>query len=188
MPARISGLPVDSSAPSIWSTVEVGAAPRSSATAPATCGVAIEVPLKTANRLPGTDDVILLPGASRSRMPAWLEKPEIRSSLVELPTAIAEEMQPGAPMKPSKPSLPLAITVAMPAARRLSITSLRRSLSQWPLNAPPPRLMLTAAMSKLRLSSSTRSRPRIWSELKVRTHGLGSSLSLQIVPVKRENT
>mgnify|MGYP006392593319 CR=1 FL=1 len=83
---------------------------------------------------------------------------------------------------------PLATAVAMPAARRLSSGSLSRSLSQCELNAPPPRLMLTAAMSNLELSSSTRSSARIRSEVNTKAHGLGRPLPVQSAPENRENT
>ena len=62
----------------------------------------------TSNRVPGTDEVMLLPGAIRSTIAAWLEKLETWSDLVVLPTAIAEEMQAGELTMPSKTSLPLA--------------------------------------------------------------------------------
>ena len=78
----------------------------STAKAPATCGVAIEVPLRVPKAPPGTAAKMLLPGASRSTSVAWLEKPETVSALVVLPTVTAVEMQPGALTSPSTPSLP----------------------------------------------------------------------------------
>ena len=66
----------------------------------------------------------------------------LRSSL---PTVIALEMHAGAFTASVKPSLPEAITVAIPAALRLSIIALRESESQWPVNRPPPKLMFTEA-------------------------------------------
>ena len=88
------------------------------------------------------------PGAKRSTMLGLLlENEETPSVLVDEPTVTAEEMQAGEPTEFSKPSLPLAITVAMPAARRRSMIGLVGSVSQKVLYWPPPRLMFTAAMA-----------------------------------------
>src|ERR1043166_1692714 len=61
------------------------------------------------------------------------------------PTLMAEEMRAGRAMASVRPSLPLAITVAMPTERRLSIAGFRTSVSQLLVKRPLPRLMLTAA-------------------------------------------
>jgi hypothetical protein len=66
--------------------------------APATCGAAIDVPLKTAKAPPGIDEVIDEPGARSDRKAAEFENEEIASVFVVDPTLIAVEMQPGAPM------------------------------------------------------------------------------------------
>ena len=71
----------------------------SSAHAPATCGVAMEVPLKTANPSPGTEELMLWPGASRERMEAELENEETASDSVVEPTLTALDMHAGAPME-----------------------------------------------------------------------------------------
>src|SRR4051795_13451166 len=81
--------------PSVWSaftraaTVEWGLLWRRTARAPATWGVAIDVPLKLANPPPGTDEVMLEPGAQRSSTLPEFEKLEIWSSLVVEPTVTA---------------------------------------------------------------------------------------------------
>lgn len=85
------------SAPSTWDTVAAGLRDRRTAQAPATCGVAMEVPRIDPKPAPGTDEVITEPGASRLRNGAVFEKLEIASvrSSVD-PTLTAVEMQPGA--------------------------------------------------------------------------------------------
>ena len=65
---------------------------------------------------------------------------------------IALDMHAGAATASVKPSLPEAITVAIPADLRLSIIALRESESQLAVNRPPPRLMFTAAKSRVFLS------------------------------------
>ena len=133
----------------ISSTVAFGDRERITANAPATCGVAIEVPLSDAKPPPGTAELMLEPGASRSRICALLEKLDTVSDLVVEPTLIAVEMQAGAPMAEVRLSLPDAITVAIPAERRRSIAAFAGWSSQADAYWPPPRLMLTAAMLKL---------------------------------------
>ena len=112
--------------------------------APVTWGVAIEVPVFAAKPPPGTDEVMLVPGASRSTTAALSEEAFTASALVVLPTVTAVVMQPGAPTPVLEPPLPDATTVAMPAARSWSMSPLRESASQVAA-LPPPRLMLTAA-------------------------------------------
>ena len=64
------------------------------------------------------------PGAKRSMIVATLEKPETMSTLLVEETAIAVEMQAGELIVLLEPSLPVAMMVAMPLERRLSIAVL----------------------------------------------------------------
>src|SRR4030095_11189129 len=143
--------PVFCSAVSTSVTVADGLACFSTAHVPATWGVAIEVPAMLANKSPGIEERIQRQGASSERNEALLEKLETASATVPSdpssvePTLIAVEMQPGALRALVKPSFPAAITVAIPTERRLSMATLRGSLSQLEKNCPPPRLMLTEA-------------------------------------------
>src|SRR5439155_25476635 len=139
-PLRMSviGNPVDCSALRSWLTVPVGTACFSTAQAPVTCGVAIDVPLATPKPPPVTDDWIELPGANSDMNGATLENDEIASDFVVDPTLIADEMQPGASSVVDDPSLPAAMTVAMPTERRLSMLGFSGSLSQGALDRPPP--------------------------------------------------
>ena len=97
-PGRVSGIetPVDVSAARIWSIVAPGAAERSRAKAPATCGDAIDVPFHVTNPPPGTDELTEEPGAKSVRKEATLEKDETRFESVAEPTLTEEEMQAGA--------------------------------------------------------------------------------------------
>src|SRR5438876_6882191 len=110
---------------------------RNAAQAPVTCGAAIDVPLLKPNPLPVTDELMDVPGASRLRKLAVCEKTATaspgRATSVVAPTLMALEMQPGAatprrnvgtPLTGGMELLPAEITVAMPAARRLSMMSL----------------------------------------------------------------
>jgi hypothetical protein len=90
--------------------------------APATCGAAMDVPLKFANPPPGTDERIVSPGAKSDRYWFVLLKFETWSACAEVPsvveaTLIAVEMQAGEDNAVVDPSLPDAITVAIPASR-----------------------------------------------------------------------
>ncbi len=130
-----------------WVTLAVGRACRSTANAPVTCGVAIDVPLRIPNVAGGSDDRMLLPGAKSNRNGATFENDETRSALVVEATLIALEMQAGELMPFRYPLLPDAMTAAMPTERRLSMTGLRASPSQkLVFRAELPRLMFTAAM------------------------------------------
>ncbi len=133
----------------------------SSAHAPATCGAAMEVPLKKANPPPGTDELMLSPGASNDKNDAELENEERVSDFVVDPTLTALEIHAGAPMEFVKPLLPEEMTVAMPADLRLSIIGLRTSVSQLLKKRPPPRLMFTEEKVRVVLKRKTRSRPAI---------------------------
>ena len=93
-----------------------------SAHAPATCGAAIDVPLKLLNPPPGTDDRIASPGARRERYWFVLLKSETSSAGRNEPSVVdatltAVEMHAGAESAVTDPSLPDAMTVAIPAAR-----------------------------------------------------------------------
>ena len=89
---------------------------------------------------------------------AWKEKNRALYGMLEFekdagtsywsvaPTLIAEEMHPGESMPSVAPSLPLAMSVAMPAARRSSIAGFAGSSSHGPNRGPLPRLMFTDAI------------------------------------------
>src|SRR4029434_10860146 len=121
MPLRgsVIGTPVFCSAVNSSATVAVGFADLSRAQAPATCGVAIEVPLAAPYAFPGIDDTTLPPGASRLRKLALLETPDIAFCLSVDPTLIALEMHAGEERPDALPPLPAAMTVAMLAPRKL---------------------------------------------------------------------
>ena len=61
------GMPVSTKVASASSTVAVGKACLYTAQAPATWGAAIDVPSSVSKPPPGTDEVIGVPGANRSR-------------------------------------------------------------------------------------------------------------------------
>jgi len=84
----------------------------------------MEVPLKKANPPPGTEELMLSPGASRDKNEAELEKEETVSDFVVEPTLTALDIHAGKLMPSVKPLLPEAITVGMPADLRLSIADL----------------------------------------------------------------
>src|ERR1043166_2676593 len=122
MPLRpsVSGSPVFCNAASISDTVAVGLADFSTAHAPATCGVAIEVPLNGVYP-PGTDDVTPTPGASKLRKLALLENPATTFCLLVAPTLIAFETHAGVEIASAREALPEAMTVAIFALRRFGI-------------------------------------------------------------------
>ncbi len=121
--SSVTGRPVVSSKVRLSSTVAVGLICFRIANAPATCGVAIEVPLKLAKSPPGTDELIDVPGANTSMSSETFEKTATKSLSSTAPTLMAVEIQAGQEMALVKPPLPEAITVAMPAALRLSMTA-----------------------------------------------------------------
>ena len=84
---------------------------------------------------------------------------------------MADEIQAGAEMEPQEPLFPLAMTVAIPTARRVSIIAFSGSLSQLELYTPPPRLKLDEAIVKEPRRSYTRWRPFIMSDVQAKTHG-----------------
>ena len=126
VPARVSviRIPVSLRAWRTSSTLAVGAACLRIAQAPVTCGAAIDVPLAIAKSPPGNDEMMSAPGANRDRKGATFEKSATWSSLVVAPTLTAVDTHAGALSWPVAPSLPAATTVAMPAARRLSMNGL----------------------------------------------------------------
>ena len=132
--ASVIGLPVDWSAERTVGTSAEGLMPFRTAQAPATCGVAIEVPLRTANALPGTDELIADPGASSSTSGDEFENDEMTSDLSVEPTVIADEMQAGKLTALVKPLLPDAIATAMPFERSVSMIGLRASVSRFRLS------------------------------------------------------
>ncbi len=78
---------------------------RYSAAAPATCGVAIEVPLMvfSSESLPIQADVMLLPGAKMSTQVPMLEKLDRASVLVVEPTVMASCVRAGELLHASAP-------------------------------------------------------------------------------------
>ncbi len=109
--------PVFSSACSIWSTDRLPRTERSAATAPATWGAAMEVPVLDPKLPPRIEEAIFVPGASMSTTSALLEDGLTASSLVVLPTVNAVVIHPGAPTPLEKPPFPDEITVAIPSLR-----------------------------------------------------------------------
>lgn len=152
MPFRASviGRPVARRVFSTTGTVAAGDNCFRMAQAPATCGVAMDVPERLSNPPPGTEETMPWPGANRDRKAAEFENAEIASAFVVDPTLTAVEMQPGALMALVNPSFPDAITVAIRAERRLSIAAFipafARSQAAWLVNPPPPKLILTEAI------------------------------------------
>src|SRR5712692_2165206 len=104
--------------------VAPGTACFSTAQPPATCGVAIDVPLSGTNPPPGIDDVIDSPGAKSLRNVARFENHEMLSVLSVDPTLTTVEMQPGLVSSVGDPLLPAATTDTMPIARSASIAGL----------------------------------------------------------------
>src|ERR1700712_494911 len=90
---------------------------RSSAKAPTTCGVAIEVPLLMPWLLPvGTAASTLTPGAHQRRPELELVNEAGTSEASVAPIAIALGAQPGKLICVAEPSLPAATSTATPAA------------------------------------------------------------------------
>jgi hypothetical protein len=175
--------PVVCSAFNNVSTDAVGLPSRRIAKAPATCGVAIDVPAKLANPVAsvvvGTEDRIHWPGASNDMNEAMLLNEDTRSrvaaeepSPVE-PTLIAPGAQAGDEMASVKPSLPVAMTVAIPAVFSWAIGVTIELDVHGAVNSSPPRLMLTDAMvlpgNALRWLN-TWFKAAIWSEEKLSAH------------------
>ena len=145
---RVSSIstPVLISAASTSSTEAEGFLDLSTAHAPAVWGAAIEVPLKKAYASPGREELMDDPGARSEMKEAMFEKLETASAFVVDPTLMAVEMHAGAAIASRYPEFAEAMTVAIPTERRLSMASLRRSVSQLLVFCPPPKLMLTEAI------------------------------------------
>src|ERR1044071_558116 len=127
--------------------VAPGSFARYRAATPATCGVAIEVPLIVfvAVSLVCHADVMLDPGANRSTHVPKFENDDRTSPLVELPTVSAWETRAGEELQASALLLPAAIAYVTPAVTE------RRTASSSAVDAPPPRLMLATA-GRMRLA------------------------------------
>jgi hypothetical protein len=78
-----------------------------------------------------------------------LEVNETASSFVVLPTVMAVETQPGRATASLKRSLPAAMTVGMPLASRLSMSSFAGLRSQAAVKRPKPKLRFTAAIGRM---------------------------------------
>src|SRR5919198_5699255 len=120
----------------------LGLADRYSAAAPATCGVAIEVPLivLVAVSLVSQDEVMLTPGAKMSVQVPKLEN-DARASVLSLAlTVIASATRAGVKLQASALELPDAIAYVMPSA-----IELRTAVSRVALLPEAPRLMLATA-------------------------------------------
>lgn len=124
------------------------------ASAPATCGEAMEVPPAQPNPLlttaVGTDEQIEAPGAITpsvtSRLLTLLNE-ATASAVVEAPTGKAALMQAGQLISLRLPEFPAAMTVTTPRSRScwMSVAVALRNESQVPLaNTSVPRLMFTA--------------------------------------------
>src|SRR4030095_1508800 len=146
-------------------TVAVGELCFKIAQAPATCGVAIDVPLKNPNSALGRDEKIDEPGAKRDKKDTEFEKDEIKSAFVVDPTLTAVEMHAGSLMASMNPLFPEATAVAISKERKLSIAAFLAALAashdSWLVNRPPPRLILAEAICRLAPNPYTCSRPAI---------------------------
>ena len=115
--------------------------PHNAATAPATCGVAIDVPLD--ERVPPAShvEVIDCPGANMSTHVPVLEKLARESADVDAPTVIAVSSPAGEKLHASRPLLPAATTttISFSIASRTAASSVELLL--------PPRLKLRTAGS-----------------------------------------
>src|SRR3954453_21338201 len=127
----VIGLPAPRSAGTICAPGTSGSFERRSAMAPATCGAAAEVPSAVVQPLPGTNEVMETPEASRATIgPSSVNGASASGVVVvEAPTATALLMQAGAPTPIWLESLPAATTGGIPSAARASIAGLRRSES-----------------------------------------------------------
>src|SRR5262245_20928501 len=142
----------------------------------------------------GTEEVITLPGARSERNEALLEKLDTASATVPNdpspvePTLTAVEMQAGALSAFTEPPFPEEMTVAIPTERRLSMATLRESVSQLELNnAAPPRLILTEAKGYVFWRRNTRWSAMSVSDVNAAAHG-SSPAPLQFAPVNLEKT
>src|SRR5688572_6977328 len=127
----------------------------------------MDVPLLLPYTSSSIEESIDEPGAMTSMSGPRLPEFVVVSSSLVRPTVNAVEMQPGAPTALRNELFPEAMTVAMPAARLLSIAALRLSPSQADELLPPPRLMLLATTFHAGFAAAwprTQSSASIWSE------------------------
>src|SRR5262249_56462370 len=110
---------------------------------PATCGAAMDVPLRTATHPPVTEERIDSPGANSDMNGVTFENEHTTSAFVVEPTLTAEEIHAGDESAVGEPSLPDATTVAIPTERSVSMIAFSGSPSHGAVNEPPPRLMVT---------------------------------------------
>jgi len=117
------------------------------AATPATCGVAIEVPLIVFVAVfdPIQSEVMEDPGANTSRQVPKLEKEERASVFVVAPTVMAFGTRAGEPLHALALSLPAATTTTVPPEMQLLI-----ALSS-AVDAPPPRDILATFLFELAL-------------------------------------
>src|SRR5262245_3227499 len=142
----VIGNPVCRKALSPVLTVMEGTGCLSRANAPATCGAAIDVPLKYSYPPPRTDEAIDPPGASGDRKGAMPEKSDTSAVGLLDPTLTADEIHAGVVSDDPETLLPEATTLAIPSDRKLSILGFSGSLSQGAADKSPPRLMFAAAI------------------------------------------
>eukprot|EP00966_Prymnesium_polylepis_P169503 3919163-Prymnesium_polylepis.1 len=141
-----------------WVASRSGRRERSCATAPATCGHAIEVPeivLDTVSWHVHAERM-LLPGASTSTHEPVFEKLERVSDGVVEPTVIALTADAGDDWHASVASLPAATTMLMPAACACSTT-----LFSSATYGPPSDMDMTDRPACLFESCTTQSMPAI---------------------------
>ena len=127
--------------PVTWSTVREGFDERRRATAPATCGEAIEVPdiVVVAVSLVWYADNVPTPGAQMSRQEPKLEKLAFASVMSVAPTVIADAARAGEKSHALLLEFPAATTTTIPSATAAA------TASSVALFAPPPRLMFITA-------------------------------------------
>ena len=166
MPAVAAVMEPGVAADSRWLATAAGAASgdpeRTAAAAPATCGVAMEVPLIEAmavvEAVPA--DVIPTPGAYRSTQAPKLEKDAWRSDASLAATVSALGTRAGELVHASTAELPAAATTVTP-----SLTRAWTAVSTMVL-AVPPRLRLATAGVPAWWCTATHSSAAMTSELK----------------------
>ena len=175
--AEGTGLPVRTSADLTCAGVQSGWRWSRRAAAPATCGVAMLVPLNEAHvpSAGGTEEVMSTPGADTSGfIPSeigvgpLLEKEAIASCFVTAAAVIAFAALPGEetlPRPKSSKSLPAAITGTTPASAAALIAVVTRSRAGSISASPSERLItsmpsLTAASTPAAISGAFPLRPK----------------------------
>src|SRR3989441_11045162 len=139
MPLIFPGLALPISASCTWAGVADGLVSRYRAAAPATCGVAMDVPLMVlvARSPVSQSDVVFTPGAKISTHGPKLENDAMLSLMSVAPTVSASGALAGEVLQASgAPELPAATAYTTPAAIEFSTAV----FSGW--KNPPPRLML----------------------------------------------